>query len=84
MMIKSEIPSPSVGTTDVNSLKCGCSTVVPSSVNTVSVSYTHLDVYKRQKVDRLAFSALMEVDKDGRRYGAKFAKSVICLSLIHI
>ena len=30
------------------------------------------------KVDRLAFSALMEVDKDGRRYGAKFAKSVIC------
>ena len=29
------------------------------------------------KVDRLAFSALMEVDKDGRRYGAKFAKSVI-------
>ena len=23
------------------------------------------------KVDRLAFSALMEVDKDGRRYGAK-------------
>ena len=30
------------------------------------------------KVDRLAFSALMEVDKDGRRYSAKFAKSVIC------
>lgn len=28
-------------------------------------------------VDRLTFSALMEVDKDGRRYGAKFAKSVI-------
>nr|WP_297173339.1 ribonuclease R [uncultured Agathobaculum sp.] len=30
------------------------------------------------KVDRLAFSALIEVDMDGRRYGAKFAKSVIC------
>ena len=30
------------------------------------------------KVDRLAFSALLEVDKDGRRYGAKFGKSVIC------
>lgn len=29
-------------------------------------------------VDRLTFSALMEVDKDGRRYGAKFAKSIIC------
>lgn len=28
-------------------------------------------------VDRLTFSALMEVDKDGRRYGARFAKSVI-------
>lgn len=28
-------------------------------------------------VDRLTFSALMEVDRDGRRYGAKFAKSVI-------
>ena len=28
-------------------------------------------------VDRLTFSALMEVDKDGWRYGAKFAKSVI-------
>ena len=28
-------------------------------------------------VDRLAFSALMEMDRDGRRYGAKFAKSVI-------
>lgn len=28
-------------------------------------------------VDRLTFSALMEVDKDGRCYGAKFAKSVI-------
>ena len=28
-------------------------------------------------VDRLAFSALMEVDKSGRRYGAKFAKSII-------
>ena len=28
-------------------------------------------------VDRLTFSALMEMDKDGRRYGAKFAKSVI-------
>lgn len=28
-------------------------------------------------VDRLTFSALMELDKDGRRYGAKFAKSVI-------
>ena len=30
------------------------------------------------KVDRLAFSALIEVDMDGRRYGAQFAKSVIC------
>ena len=30
------------------------------------------------KVDRLAFSALMEIDKDGRRYRARFAKSVIC------
>lgn len=28
-------------------------------------------------VDRLTFSALMEVDKDGRRYKARFAKSVI-------
>ena len=28
-------------------------------------------------VDRLSFSALMEVDKDGRRYKARFAKSVI-------
>ncbi len=28
-------------------------------------------------VDRLTFSALLELDKDGRRYEAKFAKSVI-------
>lgn len=28
-------------------------------------------------VDRLAFSALMEIDKDGRRHKARFAKSVI-------
>lgn len=28
-------------------------------------------------VDRLTFSALMEIDKDGRRHSAKFAKSVI-------
>ncbi len=28
-------------------------------------------------VDRLTFSALMEMDKDGRRYGFRFAKSVI-------
>lgn len=28
-------------------------------------------------VDRLTFSALMEVDKDGRRHGTRFAKSVI-------
>ena len=28
-------------------------------------------------VDRLAFSALLEVDKDGRRYRAKFAKTII-------
>ncbi|MCB6366090.1 ribonuclease R [Intestinibacillus massiliensis] len=28
-------------------------------------------------VERLAFSALIEVDKDGRRHGVKFAKSVI-------
>jgi ribonuclease R len=29
-------------------------------------------------VERLAFSALLELDADGRRYGAQFAKSVIC------
>lgn len=29
-------------------------------------------------VDRLTFSALMEVDGNGHRYGAKFSKSVIC------
>lgn len=28
-------------------------------------------------VERLTFSAIMEVDKDGRRHGVKFAKSVI-------
>ena len=28
-------------------------------------------------VDRLTFSALLEVDRDGRRYRASFAKSVI-------
>ncbi|MDY3712815.1 MAG: ribonuclease R [Agathobaculum sp.] len=31
----------------------------------------------RPEVDRLTFSALMEIDKDGRRHGATFAKSVI-------
>lgn len=29
-------------------------------------------------VNRCAFSVLMELDKDGRRHGAKFAKSMIC------
>lgn len=31
----------------------------------------------RPEVDRLTFSALMEIDKDGRRHGVTFAKSVI-------
>ncbi len=30
------------------------------------------------QVDRCAFSAMMELDKEGRRHGAKFMKSLIC------
>lgn len=63
---------------DLEALRRGTSVYYPGHVvPMLPFALSHGICSLNPHVDRLTFSALMEVDKDGRRYKARFAKSVI-------